>query len=175
MSSTYSRSNVGAIRSMQIDRGARIRTFRQLRARDTTEIRAEDPLHVDDTNGERYTQALDRLTSFKLRHKKRVRQDRWKADWQQENAQLQCASKELTKSIEVILKASTQSGGGCHPTAPAWGGPNFAPTGESVTIHDQDTSTIVGSESHGISTNGINVDLQTEGSTRASQPSPQRP
>ncbi|CAM9186196.1 unnamed protein product, partial [Ectocarpus sp. 12 AP-2014] len=119
MSSTNSRSNVGAIRSMQIDRGARIRTFRQLRARDT-EIRAEDPPHVDDTNGERYSQALDRLTSFKLRHTERVRQDRWKADWQQEDAQLHRASKELTKSIEVILKASTQRGGGCHPIAPAW-------------------------------------------------------
>lgn len=54
MSSTNCRSNVGAIRSMQIDRGARIRTFRQLNQRDTAI--EEDTPHVGDTNGERYTQ-----------------------------------------------------------------------------------------------------------------------
>lgn len=146
MSSTNYRSNVGAIRSMQIGRGARIRTFRQLNQRDTA-IQAKDTPHVGDTNGEQYTQvprnrwrcryrhsagahqictrhecrkvsgwyntdcvpgvlrviqALDRLTSFKVRHKKRVWQDRRKADWQEEDAQLKRASNELTKSIQVL-------------------------------------------------------------------------
>lgn len=47
-------------------------------------------------------QALDRLTSFKVMHKKRVWQDRRKADWQEEDTQLKRASKELTKSIQVV-------------------------------------------------------------------------
>lgn len=55
MSSTNSRSNVGAIRSMKIDRGASIRTFRQLNQREAA-IQVEDTPHVGDTNGERYTQ-----------------------------------------------------------------------------------------------------------------------
>lgn len=47
-------------------------------------------------------QALDRLTSFKSRLKKRIWQDHRKIDWQEEDAHLRRASKGLTKAIHVI-------------------------------------------------------------------------
>lgn len=48
-------------------------------------------------------QALDRLTSFKSRLKKRIWQDHRKIDWREENVRLQRASKELTKAIQVRI------------------------------------------------------------------------
>lgn len=38
-----------------------------------------------------------------MRHKKRVWQDRRKADWQEEDAHLRRASQELTKAVQVNL------------------------------------------------------------------------
>lgn len=46
-------------------------------------------------------QALDRLTSFNVRHTRRVRQDRCKVAWQEEDSHLRHASQELTKAIQV--------------------------------------------------------------------------
>lgn len=46
-------------------------------------------------------QALDRLTSFKSRLRKRIWRDHRKIDWHEEDVHLQRASKELTKAIQV--------------------------------------------------------------------------
>ncbi len=63
---------MGTIRSMQLDRGARIRTFRKLSRRDP-DIQAKVPPHGDDANGERYTEVQTLVHRRRRKRVKRVR------------------------------------------------------------------------------------------------------